>query len=65
MTSVESGFTHGWRRCELIPAKAKASRAEAQSRREDKENKAVIHFESLRLRASSIIFSQLLAPWAT
>ena len=48
-----------WRSCELIPAKAKAFRAEAQSRREHKENKAVIYFESLRLRASSIIFSQL------
>jgi hypothetical protein len=32
----------------------------AQRSREHKENKAVIYFESLRLRASSIIFSQLL-----
>src|SRR5271157_2503923 len=38
---------------EFTRAKAKAFRAEAQSRREYKENNAVIYFESLRLRASS------------
>jgi hypothetical protein len=38
---------------ELIPAKAKAFRAEAQSRREHKENKAVIYFKSLRLCVSA------------
>ena len=60
-----SGAIHpspGQRRCELIPAKAKAFRAEAQSRREHKENKAVTYFESLRLCASSIIFSRLQRP---
>jgi hypothetical protein len=41
------------RSCELIPAKAKAFRAEAQRRREHKENKAVIYFESPRLCVSA------------
>jgi len=42
-----------WRSCELIPAKAKAFRAEAQSRREHKENKAAIYSEPLRLCVSA------------
>jgi hypothetical protein len=39
--------------CELIPEKAKAFRAKAQSRREHNENKAVIYVESLRLCVSA------------
>jgi hypothetical protein len=42
-----------YRSRELIPAKAKAFRAEAQSRREHKENKAVIYFKSLRFCVSA------------
>jgi hypothetical protein len=44
---------HGDRSCESIPAKAKAFRAEAQSRIEHKENKAVVYFNSLRLCVSA------------
>jgi hypothetical protein len=36
-----------------IPGRAKAFRAEAQSRREDKANRAAIYFEPLRLCASA------------
>jgi hypothetical protein len=51
--SREPGWVPAVRSCELIPAKPKAFRAEAHSRREHKENKAVIYFKSVRLCASA------------
>ncbi len=42
-------FSHGLGSCEIIPGRAKAFHAKAQSRRGRKENKAVVLCESLRL----------------
>jgi hypothetical protein len=44
-----NSVAHGGRSCEIIPGRAKAFHAKAQSRRRRKENKAVVLCESLRL----------------